>query len=303
MSTTEITDLHALAAVERAIRHRAPGPSAAVPVWVIREHLGVPARSGAARQLRARLAALEGTALERGKRHGAEVWSLTAAGKRRLARARRKGELPVLPESPQHEAWRSARTLAQQRIEGFRVDVLGAIEHAQELLDLPAPVALAPEAPPAAGLSDEWFALAERLRFGCWRLGSAVYCLWEWPEPDDARADADEHTSASDAAFDSKRRAQRRALRRGRRNTRLWDADHELVFFAQAIRELREQRDVTQAELAGKAGISQRRLASIEAGEHDPGYELLVALARALELTPDVIADRADELENDASPM
>lgn len=302
MSITEITELHALAAVERAIRHRTPGPSAAVPVWVIREHLALPARSAGARQLRARLAALDGAALARGKHHGAEVWALSAAGKRRLARARRKGELPVLPESPQHQAWRSAHALAQHRIEGFRLDVLGAIEHAQHLLDLPAPVALAPEASPAAGLSDEWFALAERLRFACRRLGSAVYCLWEWAEPEDAHADVDEHTSASDAAFDRKRSAQRRALRRGRRNTRLWDAEQELLFFAQAIRELREQREITQAELAGKAGISQRRLASIEAGKHDPDFELLCALADALSVTKAALIDHAHKLETDASP-
>jgi hypothetical protein len=53
--------------------------------------------------------------------------------------------------------------------------------------------------------SDEWFKLAPRLENDCWRLASATYCLREWPEPDDARADVDE------GEF------------RGRRNVWQWD--------------------------------------------------------------------------------
>jgi len=43
--------------------------------------------------------------------------------------------------------------------------------------------------PPAD--SDAWFQLGESLRPACRRLGSAVHCLWEWQEPDDAHADID----------------------------------------------------------------------------------------------------------------
>jgi hypothetical protein len=42
------------------------------------------------------------------------------------------------------------------------------------------------------GSSDAWFALARRFEKQCERLGSATYCLQEWPEPDDASADIDD---------------------------------------------------------------------------------------------------------------
>jgi hypothetical protein len=37
--------------------------------------------------------------------------------------------------------------------------------------------------------SDTWHALGRRLEFACEALASASYCLYEWPEPDDSRAD------------------------------------------------------------------------------------------------------------------
>ncbi|MHB8241958.1 MAG: hypothetical protein ACYDHN_08205 [Solirubrobacteraceae bacterium] len=42
------------------------------------------------------------------------------------------------------------------------------------------------------GKSDAWFELRSRLVQHCERLGSAVYCLNEWPEPNDACADVDD---------------------------------------------------------------------------------------------------------------
>jgi len=47
-------------------------------------------RSAAGKHLRARLTALDGSVFERGKRHGAETWQLTKAGKRRVARLRQR---------------------------------------------------------------------------------------------------------------------------------------------------------------------------------------------------------------------
>jgi hypothetical protein len=38
--------------------------------------------------------------------------------------------------------------------------------------------------------SETWFTISERLR-SVWVPGSATYCLREWPEPDDARADVE----------------------------------------------------------------------------------------------------------------
>jgi hypothetical protein len=54
-------------------------------------------------------------------------------------------------------------------------------------------------------------------------MGSASYCLYEWAEPSDERADVDE--DAGDEALDPRERARRRALRAGRRNIRSWQED------------------------------------------------------------------------------
>jgi len=206
------TDALVLAALERAARHRARD-TAAVPAWAIFDHLGVRQRSAAARHVRSRLDALHAAgSLERSRRHGASAWELTSVGARRLQRARRSGEDLRLPESPQHQAWRSARTAAAQEIQRFRADVGTRLDDARALL-------AQPQAPP----SDAWFELAEQLRRACWRLASASYCLNEWAEPDDARADVDEHLDPHDEQLAPEQRARRRARRMGRRNVRLWD--------------------------------------------------------------------------------
>ena len=165
MGITEITDALTLAAVDRAVRHQPPGTRRAVPTWAVYEHLGVSNRSRAARLLRARLAALDGPALACGKRHGVVTWELTSAGKRRLSRLRAKGGLPELPESPQHRAWREARALAEQRIEGFRKALLGDVKRAHDLLGSYRMGLEQPE-------SDVWFELGERLHQGSRRLAS-----------------------------------------------------------------------------------------------------------------------------------
>src|ERR1035437_5165333 len=197
-----IPDELVLAAVERAACHRAR-KTPEVPVWVILEHVAIPRRSGQARRVRARLDVKQAAgSLERSRRHGIPMWALTSAGRRRLHRAWRTGSVPVLPESPQHREWRNARTVAAQEIERFRQGVRGCLHEATLLFDAD---------PPAD--SDAWFELGGRLRPTCRRLGSAVSCLREWQEPEDARADIDH--GALDPAEP--------AYRNGRRNIRLWD--------------------------------------------------------------------------------
>jgi ribosome-binding protein aMBF1 (putative translation factor) len=301
-----VPDVLVLAAVDRAERHRlAKVDPPGVPVWGVFGHLGVAARSRRARQVRERLDELVATgALERLRRHGTTVWTMTKAGRRRLARARRVGRLPVLPESPQHRAWREARELAGEQIDGFRLDVLEELEHARELLDAHMAVAAGRVAPELLGesTSDAWFEMAERLQHACRRLGSASYCLWEWQEPEDARADVDDHSDPCDRVFDGKQRDRRFARRHGRRNTRLWDRDAELVFLGQAIREIREQQDISPADLAGKAGVRERRLARVEAGAVDPDYGLLCKLTRALNVESHVLMNRVEALERTDRP-
>jgi hypothetical protein len=206
------SDALVLAALERAARHRARDTHA-VPAWAILEHLAVRQRSAAARHVRCRLDALHAAgALERSRRHGVPAWELTSEGRRRLQRARRGGEDLRLPESPQHQAWRNARTAATQEMERFCVGLGALLEEAGALLG-------AHEPPP----SDALFELAEELRRACWRVASASYCLYEWPEPDDAHADVDEHLDPHDEQLAPQERAHRRTRRAGRRNIRLWD--------------------------------------------------------------------------------
>lgn len=290
MSTIEITDVLTLAAVERAVRHERTGPQRAVPAFAVYEHLGVSSRSRAGRCVRAQLAALDGSGLSRGKRHGVETWELTRAGKRRLSRLRAKGELPELPESPQHRAWREARALAEQRIGGFWHMLLDDVQRAHDLLARPAV--------PGRSESDVWFELGERLHRESRRLASATYCLSEWCEPDDARADVDHHTDPGDRALDAKERAKRQARRAGRRNTRLWDSDPDLVYLGRAIRRERQRLGLSEAELARKVGVGKRLVVRLEAGAADPDFELLLALARALGLTPSALIGRAREAKD-----
>jgi hypothetical protein len=198
-----IPDELVLAAVERAVRHHAKG-SSAVPAWEVYDHLGLSKRSGAARRVRALLDSLEAAgSLERSRRHGVPLWALTSTGRRRLQRARWAGTVPELPESPQHRAWRGARASAAQEIERFRQSLRDHLEQGLLLLDAD---------PPAD--SDAWFLLGWRLCPVCSRLGSAVHCLREWPEPDDAHADID-HDALPEVGA---------SYRAGRRNVRYWNS-------------------------------------------------------------------------------
>jgi len=285
MSSIEITDAMVLAAVERAVRHE---PKQPVPVWAVYEHLGLARRSGAARRVHAQLVALDGASLMRGRRHRVETWTLTASGKRRLSQLRTRGELPELPESPQHRKWRRARELAQRHFEALWMALMDEVDRADELLALR-------EVPGPS--SDVWYELAERLQTACRRLGSAAYCLFEWREPDDARADVEDHSGPSDDGYDADERGKRRARRIGRRNVRLWAPAPSLVALGEAIRAEREQRQVSTAELAGKAGLDPRLLASVEAGLTDPPYDLLLAVADALGVSSAALVGRVEALQ------
>lgn len=201
-----------LAAIDRCARHRARD-TAAVPVWAIFEHLDISRRSTAARGVRIRLDVMHAAGwIALSRQHGIQSWELKSAGTRHLRRERRAGRIPALPESPQHRAWRTAHTAAAHEIDRFARAVGASLEEAARMLDAD---------PPAD--SDTVFQLGDRLQRTCWRLASASYCLREWSEPEDARADLESHEDLAEAGLDPAEQARRRARRRGRRNVRLWD--------------------------------------------------------------------------------
>lgn len=199
-----------LAAMDRAARHR-PREGAVIKSSIYL-HLAIPSRSGPARHVHRRLQALEGAGLvERSRRHSLEVWSLTSAGRRRLQRAQRAGEIE-LPESPQHEAWRSSRILAEQEIDRCRRELRRGLADALRVLDAD---------PPAR--SDAFFELAEQLERGCRRVATATYCLYEWPEPDDATPDVHDNLEPNERSLPRSEQARLRSKRVGRRGIRQWD--------------------------------------------------------------------------------
>jgi hypothetical protein len=188
-----VSDAGVLVAIERAERHRGRGGEPGVLRSTVADHLGFIHSSWTTRRLRPHLDALRSAGLLSDvRRHGLDLLALTSAGRGSLTTSRRV-LMAALPESPQHRLWRHSRVIAGERIDGLRRQLLATLDEARTLLDRT-------DAP-----SDEWFKLAPRLEKACWRLASAMYCLREWPEPDDARADVDE------GEF------------RGRRNVWQWD--------------------------------------------------------------------------------
>ena len=163
-----IPDELLLAAVCRAQLHRER--EAGVPIWQVAEHLGLTHSAHTTRRLRPQLEALNTAGLaERGRHKSIVVWAITRTGRRAASGGQ-------LPEAPQHRAWREARTLAEQEIERFRAGMIDTITDAMEGVE-------------RESQSDVLLEIAERLHFECRRLASATYCLREWAEPDDRRAD------------------------------------------------------------------------------------------------------------------
>jgi hypothetical protein len=113
-----------------------------------------------------------------GNPYGYLVWRLTSDGRKQLAKARRKREDLELPESPQHRVWRDAQATAARRFNGLREQLRRSVSDAATLLE-------------DGGPSDAYFRLRFRIGPAARAVGAVVYCLNEWPEPDDARADVD----------------------------------------------------------------------------------------------------------------
>jgi DNA-binding PadR family transcriptional regulator len=169
-----------LAAIDRAYRHRNNQRNPGVLFVDVKEHLGLDRTGAATLRLRPTWETLETFGLiEQAHQSNRVLWRLTDTGHQRLETARQTRELS-LPESPQHQRWREAHTVASRRIDSIREDLRVALANAKSILD----------ANPQAD-SNAWYELGERVHKASWRLGSATHCLHEWPEPDDATADID----------------------------------------------------------------------------------------------------------------
>lgn len=189
------TDGLILAALERAERHDA---RRGVSMGTIQDHLCLPRRSGAARQVRARVLAMtEKGILEHFRRCGIEIWALTKEGRSRLRQAGNVAE--SLPESPQHQRWRKARSIAERELSGLLERLRETVEQATAMLN-----------EKELATSVAWIDASKRLSRDAYRVGCAIHCLREWGEPSDAVRDAD----------DDKRYP-------GRRTLSLWDGNDE----------------------------------------------------------------------------
>jgi hypothetical protein len=172
-----VADAQILAAIRRAEVHDEQDDASRADIAA---HLGFAHNSWTTKQLRPQIDALRAAGRIRDvRRCGLDLLALTAAGRRALETAQSAGAV-ILPESPQHRKWRHSRTMAGDRIDGFREALRASMAEVGALLD-------AEQTP-----SDAWFEFGKRLSAECKRLGSATYCLFEWTESDDARADVDE---------------------------------------------------------------------------------------------------------------
>lgn len=68
----------------------------------------------------------------------------------------------------------------------------------------------------------------------------------------------------------------------------------DLVALGQTVRRLRRQADLTQEELAERAGLSANYVGEIERGECNPSVLVMFALARGLGVHPaDLFASKS----------
>jgi hypothetical protein len=174
MTVQQFSDDVVLAALDRAARHSNADREIAGS-GTITLHLAISTRSGAWRLVRRQLDALVSAGLVEYARYaGMPAWGLTQAGRVRL----RTIDV-VLPESPQHQQWRQSREIAEQEMGRFRAGLADALRDGLASVESGAPAR-----------SDVWIGLRKRVGREAERVAGAAHCLGEWPEPDDATAEA-----------------------------------------------------------------------------------------------------------------
>ena len=63
------------------------------------------------------------------------------------------------------------------------------------------------------------------------------------------------------------------------------------------VRELRQKRGLTQADLAGRLGVPQSRISEIESGTRVPSLVTMLRLAAALDCKPTALLAPFDKLD------
>jgi hypothetical protein len=170
-----IPEATVLAAVRRAQLHGEDRDGVSLPT--IKEHLGLRHTGWTTQLLRPTLDRLVVAGLLRCTwKRSHHWWAITSPGKRRAS------TFDVLPESPQHRKWREARVLAEQEQERLWTAALDAVEAAEEALT---------NAKNVKPTSETYLTIANRLRDTFANMASVEYCLAEWAEPDDRRADVE----------------------------------------------------------------------------------------------------------------
>lgn len=69
------------------------------------------------------------------------------------------------------------------------------------------------------------------------------------------------------------------------------------------LKTLREQQNLTQAELAQMAGLSQAHISDLENGTKSPGLRAALGIAKALGMTVETVFGVANEQANEQSEV
>lgn len=70
----------------------------------------------------------------------------------------------------------------------------------------------------------------------------------------------------------------------------------DLAALGLAVRRLREERGISQEELAEDAGLHRTYVGGIERGERNIGFRNLVGIAQALEVSPSELIRRYEQV-------
>lgn len=178
-----VSDETVLLALDRAERYAKENPWRETGVYwrALTEHLGVVHSPATTRRLRPQVEALiDAGLIVKTRNRGRERWGLTGTGRELAARARKEGV--KLPASPVYLEWQAAREGAAEAIESIRERLAEDLREGRGLLS-------------TEGVEDsDCYDAAENIAREARRLGGALFCLNDWPEPDEEHPDVD-HSS------------------------------------------------------------------------------------------------------------